>query len=197
MRVLRYYEPGKIQREDNPPPQIGPGEALVKVYYCGVCATDLKTYLRGHPKIKPGAVLGHEVSGVIIETKQTPGWSVGQRVAVAPYAPCGKCESCRLGFFTQCEHLFEVGIDPGGFSEFIRVPARLVQTGMVALPENLSLVEAALSEPVACCLHGLEVLNLRPVDSLLIVGDGTMGLLQAEIARSMKVEKIVLAAKML
>jgi L-iditol 2-dehydrogenase len=193
MKVLRYYQPGKIEVEEATQPVIGAGEVLVKVRACGVCATDIKTYLRGHPKFKPGSVLGHEISGEIVEANQAGAWRAGLRVAVAPYVPCYTCDQCARGNFTQCEYLMDEAVDPGGFSEFVRLPPRLVKYGLVELPENLSLLDAALAEPLACCFHGLEALKAGPQDTLLIIGDGVMGLLQAETARAMGVSQIILS----
>jgi len=193
MKVLRYYQPGKVEVEESALPVIGAGEVLVKVRACGVCATDIKTYLRGHPKFKPGSVLGHEISGEIVEVNQAAAWRPGMRVAVAPYAPCTTCDQCIRGNYTQCEHLMEEAVDPGGFSEYVRVTPRLVKYGLVELPESLSLLDGSLAEPLACCFHGLEALKAGPQDTLLIVGDGAMGLLQAETARAMGVSKIILS----
>ena len=167
----------------------------MKVSACGVCATDIKTYLRGHPKIKPGTVLGHEISGVIVEANQAADWQPGLRVAVAPYVPCFQCDQCQRGNFTQCDHLMDVLTDPGGFSEFVRVPAHIVKHGLVVLPDELSLVEATLAEPLACCIHGLEDLKVSSLDRVLIIGDGPMGLLQAEAARAMNVRQIIVVGK--
>jgi L-iditol 2-dehydrogenase len=193
MKVLRYYQPGKVEVEEAALPVAGLGEVLVKVHACGVCATDIKTYLRGHPKFKPGSVLGHEISGEVVESNQAAGWRPGMRVAVAPYSPCYACDQCARGNYTQCERLMDEAVDPGGFSEYVRVSPRLVKYGLVELPENLSVLDAALAEPLACCFHGLEALKAGPQDSLLIIGDGVMGLLQAETARAMGVSKIILS----
>jgi len=193
MQALRYYQPGKIEVEDIPRPVLNPGEILVRAQACGVCATDIKTYLRGHPKFKPGIVLGHEMTGVIEEVNQVEQWQAGMRVAVAPYVPCYNCDQCSRGNFTQCEYLMVQAADPGGFAEYVRVPPRLVKYGLVHLPDALSLVEASLSEPLGCVLHGLEALKIEPRDTLLIVGDGTMGLLQAEAARALGVHQIILS----
>ncbi len=191
MKALRYYEPGKVEIEDMAPPTPLPGEVLVRVQACGVCATDIKTIRRGHPKIKPGSVIGHEVSGVISVVNKVEGWQPGDRVAIAPYAPCGECHACQQGHFTLCDHLMEQGFNPGGFAEYITIPPRIVQKGLFAIPDGLSFEHAALAEPLGCCLHGLETLNINPDDRLLIIGDGPMGLLQAEAARALGVRQIV------
>jgi L-iditol 2-dehydrogenase len=192
MKALRYYGPGKVEIEELTPPKPQPGEVLIRVSACGVCATDVKTVRRGHPKIKPGAVLGHEISGIIEEVNQVSEWKPGDRVAAAPYAPCGECEQCQRGQFTLCDHLMDEGFNPGGFAEYVVIPARIVKKGLFSVPGNLSLLEASLAEPLGCCLHGLEVLDIEPRDTLLIIGDGPMGLLQAEAARALGVRQILL-----
>jgi L-iditol 2-dehydrogenase len=192
MKALRYYGPGNVEIEDLETPAPQPGEVLVRVKACGVCATDIKTVRRGHPKIKPGTVIGHEISGVIVAVNQVEGWKPGDRVAAAPYAPCGECDACQRGQFTLCDHLMDEGFNPGGFAEYIAIPPRIVKKGLFTVPEGLSLEHASLCEPLACSLHGLEALDISPRDRLLILGDGPMGLLQAEAARALGVRQIVM-----
>jgi len=193
MKALRYYGPGDLRLEETPVPGLNPGEVMVQVRAAGVCATDVKTFRRGHPKIQPGSVIGHEIAGVITEVNGAPEWNVGDRVAVAPYAPCLQCPQCKHGNFTTCERLMEQGIDPGGFAEIVRVPKRIVDQAMLRLPAEMTFSLGALTEPLACCIHGLEALSLSPLDTLLIIGDGTMGLLQATLARQVGVDKIILS----
>jgi len=193
MKSLRYYGPGALQLEEQPEPKPRDGEVLISVEACGICATDVKTYLRGHPKIKPGAGLGHEVAGTIIEAPASHQWKSGMRVTVAPYVPCGSCELCRKGEYSLCPRLFDDLLDPGGFSEFLRVPRRIVEQGMLALPDSLPATTGCLAEPVACCLHALRGIDLQPNESVLIIGDGVMGLLQAEIARSLGASVVILS----
>ena len=193
MKALRYFGPGKIEIEEIERPDLNPGEILIRTAACGVCATDVKTVRRGHPKIKPGSVIGHEVSGVIVAVNQAGQWQEGDRVAVAPYAPCGECPACQRGQFTLCDHLMDEGFNPGGFAEYIAVPPRIVQSGTFRVPNHLSLDIAALAEPLGCCLHALDEMELGPGTSLLIIGDGPMGLMQAEAARALGVEKIILS----
>ncbi len=178
-----------------PRPSIADGEVLVQTRACGICATDVKTYLRGHPLIPAGAVLGHEMSGVIAESR-ADNWRVGERVVVAPYVPCDECIFCRRGQFTLCKNLFDASVQPGGFSEFLCVPPRVVQSGLFRLPPTIDFGIASLAEPLACCYHGLEALNLRRGESLLIIGDGPMGLLQTIAARAMGASSIALAGMM-
>ena len=192
MKALRYFGPGKVAVEEMPAPAIGPDELLVAIAACGICGTDVKTYLRGHPKIPPGAVLGHEMAGTVIASNSAR-FAPGQRVVVAPYAPCLQCDTCRRGYFSLCDNLFAEYPDPGGFSELLRVPRRIVEQGVLALPDQLDDVTATLTEPLACCLHGLEAIDVQAGQSLLIIGDGPMGLLHALLARQLGVAPILLS----
>lgn len=195
MKAFKYFAPGRAGVEDLPAPVPGPGEVLVAVRACGICATDVKTFQRGHPKIPPGTVLGHEAAGVVVAAGGRAGFAPGDRVVIAPYAPCGECRLCKKGHFSLCEKMAEGSLDPGGFAELVRVPRRIVRQGLLRLPDEMDFVTAALTEPLACCLHGLEALQLRAGESLLIIGDGPMGLLQAAAGRALGAEPIVLSGK--
>ncbi len=183
--------PGQLEIQELERPVTSEGDVLLRMRACGVCGTDVKTYLRGHPLIKPGSVLGHEIAGEVVESVH-PDFTVGQRVAVAPYAPCGECRSCRRGRPSLCTNRGEAYVQPGGFSEYIRIPKRLVDVGMQELPADMSYELATLAEPLACCLHGLDALRLPANGTLLIIGDGPMGLMQAAIARAYNVSKVIL-----
>ncbi len=193
MKTLKYYGPGSIRMEDVPTPKVSHGEVLVAVEACGICATDLKTFVRGHPKIRPGSGLGHEISGIVVESPGSAVWRPGTRVTVAPYVPCGSCPQCRKGRYSLCPNLFNDLLDPGGFSEFVRVPERLAAEGMIALPDSLASNASCFAEPVACCLHAFSSIDVTGGDSLMIIGDGVMGLLQAEIGRVLGASPIILS----
>ncbi len=192
MKVLQYLEPRRVQIADIPKPTIDADQVLVRLHACGVCGTDVKTFVRGHPHIRPGSVLGHEMTGVIEESR-SEGWCAGERVVVAPYVPCGDCVYCARGQFTLCQHLFDVYADPGGFSEYLHVPNRIVQKGMFRLPEHLDFAAGTLVEPIACSFHGLDALALVRGESFLVIGDGPMGLIQAMLAHSIGASPIVVA----
>lgn len=192
MKVLRYYGPKQVQIEELPTPSLNSGEVLVKTRVCGVCGTDVKTYLRGHPKLPPGIVLGHEVTGVVSASKSDD-FAPGDPVVVAPYAPCLSCQACARGHFSLCENLFDTFLEPGGFAEEVRIPERIVNQSLLLIPNSLDFETASLTEPLACCLHGLDALDIKAGQSLLIIGDGPMGLLQAAAAKAIGVEPIILS----
>ncbi|MCB9452813.1 MAG: alcohol dehydrogenase catalytic domain-containing protein [Anaerolineaceae bacterium] len=175
-----------------PEPICNDGEVLVAMRACGICGTDVKTYVRGHPLIPPGSVLGHEVAGVVVESRR-PDFATGDRVVAAPYAPCLSCEACRQGHYSLCEDLFESSMDPGGFAEMVRIPRRIADQALFKLPDNLDFMTASLTEPLACCIHGLEALDLRAGQSLLIMGDGPMGLLQAVLGKALGASPVILS----
>lgn len=193
MKSLKYYGPGSLQVEESPMPKAASGEVLVGVTACGICATDVKTFLRGHPKIKPGSVLGHEIFGTVVEAPDSNTWTPGMRVTVAPYVPCGYCVQCQRRRHSLCSNLFNDLLDPGGFSEFVRVPRRLAAEGMIAVPDLLPLGASCFAEPVACCLHASSSIQVKAGESLVIIGDGVMGLLQAAIGRSIGACPIILS----
>jgi len=186
-----YHGPRKIRVEERPEPIIEPGGMLIRVLACGVCSTDVKTLLRGHPLIKPPAVLGHEVAGVVTRLgESTKGFKVGDYVSVSPYISCGSCYYCLRGEETLCENLFKVRIEPGGFSEYISVPRKIVEKGCVKI-NGIEPEYACLTEPVACCIHSLAKSNIGQGDSLVIIGSGIMGLIHLQLAKRLKTSKII------
>ncbi|MFZ5800704.1 MAG: alcohol dehydrogenase catalytic domain-containing protein, partial [Candidatus Omnitrophota bacterium] len=146
MKVCVYYDNKDIRIEERPKPQIKAGEILVKIRASGICGTDVMEWYRIK---KAPRVLGHEISGEIEESKAEK-FKVGQRVFVSHHVPCNKCKFCREGNHTACETLHKGNYDPGGFSEFIRVPKMNVESGTYVLPAGVSYAEGTMIEPLAC-----------------------------------------------
>lgn len=183
-------EPGHIEIQEVPDPTPGPGEALVEVAACGICGTDqhilLGTYHARYP-----AIAGHEMSGIVRAVGAgVTAIAPGRRIALNPNLPCRACRLCRRGLPHLCENAEAVGVTmPGGFAELCVVPAELC----CPIPDSLSLREAALMEPLSCCLHGLEVLGPQPGDRVAIVGGGTIGLLMTQLVRLHGAARIVVS----
>ncbi|MCJ7823974.1 MAG: alcohol dehydrogenase catalytic domain-containing protein [Anaerolineales bacterium] len=114
-------------------------------------------------------------------------------MVVAPYAPCLSCQACDRGHFSLCENIFDTFLEPGGFAEVVRVPKRIVEQALLHIPTGLDFETASLTEPLACCLHGLDVLAIKAGQSLLVMGDSPMGLLQAVAAKTIGAEPIILS----
>lgn len=184
MKAAVYHGPGDIRLETAPKPVPGPRDALVRTGWVGLCGTDIKTFLRGHPMFKPPCILGHELVGRLEQLgPECTGVqaAVGDMVAVAPYVPCNHCRLCLKGREELCSQ--KAGIE-GAFCEYVLVPHEVAVQGLVRVPESLDPRSACLAEPLACCLNALEDTPLDPGDTVLIVGAGPMGLLMLELAKT-------------
>ncbi|HEY68510.1 MAG TPA: alcohol dehydrogenase catalytic domain-containing protein [Thermoflexia bacterium] len=183
MKALAAGVPGQAEWIDIEEPAPGPGEVLLRPLVCGICTTDVKLVRAGYAG-GPRYALGHELVGEVVAVGEGTRWRVGDRVAAAPYLPCGACFYCLHGQPTLCPHLFENSLVPGGLAERVRIPRPLAERGLFPLPEGLPVQIAALAEPVGCCVQGVEDCGVAAGDMVLVVGDGPMGLLCAAVARA-------------
>jgi L-iditol 2-dehydrogenase len=176
-----YTAPGELSFRQVPVPEVGSEDLLVKVKTALTCGTDVKTYRRGHPKIKPPTLFGHEFAGEIAKVgKSVKQFEVGMRVAAGNTAPCNQCYFCKRGQPNLCDDLL---INLGAFAEFILVPGRLVQQNTFLLPDDLGYDEAAIIEPLGCVLHGQDLLGIQPGESVAIIGaGGPIGLMHLQLA---------------
>jgi len=182
MRVAMYYANADVRLQEMPKPAIGESEILVRVEASGICGSDVMEWYRIH---KVPLVLGHEIAGTVVEAgKRVRSYKAGDRVVVAHHVPCGECHWCRDGHETACDTLRKTNFDPGGFSEFIRVPKINVEKGVFLIPRSVSFEEATFVEPLACILRGQRLANLRKGKSVLVVGSGISGLLHIKLAKS-------------
>jgi L-iditol 2-dehydrogenase len=177
MQAILLYGPGDARLVDTPVPAPGSGELLVKVGAALTCGTDLKSYRQGHPRIfrTLPSPFGHEFAGAVAEVGAGVGRSiVGQRIVAANSAPCGECEHCLEGRESLCERLEFLN---GAYAEYILIPERIVRRNTYPIPDHLSYAEAALVEPLACVLHGLDALDLPLGETAVVLGAGPIGLL--------------------
>ncbi len=182
MRVSVYYSNSDIRLEERPRPKIGAGELLVRIEASGICGTDCLEWYRVD---RVPLVLGHEIAGVVVEAGRSAGpYRTGDRVSVSHHVPCGECRFCRAGHETVCDTLRKTNFDPGGFSEFVRVPATNIEKGGVyKLPKCVSFEEATFIEPLACVMRGQRLARFSKGKSVLVVGSGISGLLHIQLAR--------------
>jgi L-iditol 2-dehydrogenase len=188
MRAAVYRGVNDVRVETVPVPEIGKGEVLVKIHTCGICGTDLK-------KIHTGShdaprVFGHEMSGTIVRVGEgVSGFAVGDRVMAYHHIPCGECYYCRKKTFAQCEVYKKVGCTAGftpsggGFADYIRVMDWIVQRGLIKIPDEIPFEQAAFLEPVNTCYKAIQLLNLQPDETVLVIGQGPIGILLAALAR--------------
>jgi len=190
MKSVVFYGPNRFAVEDRPTPEVGEYDALVKVYACGICGTDVHI-LRGEHIVRFPVVPGHEFSGEIVEVGgKVTNVSVGDRVTVDPNIVDNTCCFCRRGEIHLCENLTALGVNyDGGFAEFCRVPA--VQAYKV--PDSVSLDEAAMAEPLACCIHGIDRANIVPGGTVVALGAGSIGLLLIQLARIAGASRIIVS----
>jgi L-iditol 2-dehydrogenase len=179
MLVAKYYNNNDIRLEELPTPKIGPGEILVKVRASGICGTDVMEWYRIK---KAPRILGHEIAGEIIESKSDR-YRTGERVFVSHHVPCNECKYCREGNHTACDTLHQGNYDPGGYSEFVRVPKINVDHGVYVLPDQVSYAEGTMIEPLACGVRGLGLIDIKAHHTVLILGCGISGILNIQLAK--------------
>ncbi|MFH1507847.1 MAG: alcohol dehydrogenase catalytic domain-containing protein [Candidatus Omnitrophota bacterium] len=177
-----YYNNQDVRIQEMPLPEIGAQELLVKVMASGICGSDVMEWYRLK---KAPLVLGHEISGEIVKVgKKVKKYKKGQRVFVSHHVPCNTCRYCLRGEHTVCETLRTTNFYPGGFAEFIRVPKRNVECGVFVLPGKMSYEEGTFIEPLACVLRGQRKADLKPGQSVLILGGGISGILHLLAAKA-------------
>jgi len=189
MLAAVYRGVNDIRMETVAVPQIGPGEILVRVHTCGVCGTDLKKIATGSHSAP--RIFGHETTGGIAAIGAgVPDFRVGERVMVFHHIPCGDCYYCRHKVFAQCPTYKKVGATAGfeasggGFSEYVRVMDWIVErNGVVRIPDGVSFEQASFIEPVNTCMKGIETLGLTAGETVLVMGQGPIGIILAVLAR--------------
>ena len=183
MRVAMYYNNRDIRIEELPRPEIGPEEVLIRIEASGICGSDVMEWYRIH---KAPLVLGHEIAGQIVEVgAQVEKYHLGDRVAASHHVPCNTCHYCLSGHPTVCETLRRTNFYPGGFAEYVRLPAINVDRGIYPLPEDLSYEAATFIEPLACVLRAQQIARISPGQTVLVLGSGLAGLLHIQLARSL------------
>lgn len=181
MRVAMYYNNNDIRLEELPRPVIGAGELLVKIHASGICGSDVMEWYRIH---KAPLVLGHEIAGEVVEVGQgVTTFALGDRVVATHHVPCLTCHYCRSGHETVCETLrSRTNFHPGGFCEYVRLPAINVERGTWKIPDSVSYELATFVEPLACVLRGQRLARMRTGASVLVLGSGISGLLHTNLA---------------
>jgi len=189
MRVAMYYTNQDIRIEEMPTPEIGPGELLVRVEASGVCGSDVMEWYRIH---KAPLVLGHEIAGEVVEVGEgITNYKVGDRVSASHHVPCNTCHYCLSGNHTACDTLRTTNFDPGGFAEFLRLPALNVDRGVYLLPDEVSFEEATFIEPLACVLRAQRRAQVEPGKTVLVLGSGIGGLLHIHLAGRLGATRVI------
>ena len=192
MKSAVFYGKHDLRVEEHEMPKVGPKDVLIQVKACGVCGTDVHIYEgdKGAAEVTPPTILGHEFSGVIAEVgSEVTNYKAGDRVCIDPNCYCGACEPCRNGVVHYCEHMIGYGTTVnGGFAEYCAVNERQVYK----LGDNTSFEQGAMTEPVACCLHGMDMCEIRPGHQGVVIGGGMIGLLMLQLSSLAGAAKVAL-----
>lgn len=172
---------------------LGPRDVLVNNKACGICGTDVHIYHgeKGSADVTPPVVLGHEFAGVVVEVgSEVTGVKPGDHVALDPNMYCNQCMPCRMGKKQECEHLFALGVNVnGGFAEYSVCP----ETQCFKVRDDISFDEAAMAEPLACVVHGIDQAQIQPGQTVLVIGGGTIGLMMVQMARLCGASTVILS----
>jgi L-iditol 2-dehydrogenase len=184
-----YYNNKDIRVEEIPTPGIGPGELLLRIEASGICGSDVMEWYR----IKRAPlVLGHEIAGEVVEVGEgVDRYKKGDRVVASHHVPCNTCRYCLRGHHTVCDTLKRTNFDPGGFAEYVRLPAINVDRGVYLIPDEVSFEEATFTEPLACVVRAQKIAGLQPGDTVLVIGSGIAGLLHIQLACAMGAGRVV------
>jgi len=196
MDALVFMRPGDYSIEKVPIPIESPGGFLLKVYACALCGSDLRTLRSGHRRITPPLVLGHEMAGIVerLGPQYHGPLKVGDNVAVSPPVYCGECEYCQDGRFELCENLVEMAQKwPGSFAEFVAIPEEAIPLSIRNLPQDMNLIHAAVSEPIAACVNAQEIGKINLGDTVAIIGAGPVGCIHSALAKLKGASKVIIA----
>ena len=193
MKASRFLGNKTFAVTDLPTPHAGPGELVLRNQVCGVCGTDVHIY-HGEPgsaDVNPPVVLGHEYSGEVVEVGEgVTGFAVGDHVTVDPNIYCGHCAYCQNGKKQLCPSMEAIGVTrDGGFAQYSRIPA----SQAFKLEPTVPWEAAAMAEPLACCLHGIDLAGIQVGDKVCVVGGGAIGLLMVQLAKLSGASQIVLS----
>jgi L-iditol 2-dehydrogenase len=188
----------KIEIRDQAQPRCGEHEAVLKVMACAVCGSDVRIFHFGNDRVKPPAVIGHEVSGEVVEVgSKVTGLAPGDRIALGADVPCGTCRWCVNGMGTNCRINYAIGYQfPGGFQQCMVLNETTLNYGPVTpIPAGLSYAEAALAEPLACAVNGLELARFSLGKSLCVIGLGPIGCMILELSKVFGASKVFAAQR--
>lgn len=189
MKVAMYYNNTDVRIEEMPIPTIDENELLVKVKASGICGSDVMEWYRIK---KAPRVLGHEITGDIVEVgKNVKKYRIGDRVFVSHHVPCNDCRFCLSGYHTLCHTLHTTNFYPGGFAEYLKVPAINVDRGVFPLPKKMSYDEGVFIEPLACVIRGARTAKMKQGQTILIIGSGISGLLFIKLAKAWNAGRVL------
>jgi L-iditol 2-dehydrogenase len=189
MKVAKYYGKDDIRIEEMPVPAVEPGELLIRIKASGICGSDVMHWYRAG---RGPIVLGHEISGEVAAVGSgVVNYRVGDRISASHHVPCNTCHYCLNGHHTVCDTLRQTNFYPGGFAEYVKLPAINVDRGVYRLREEISFEEATFIEPLACVYRGQRIAGMKTGLSVLVIGSGISGILHVQLARALAAPLVV------
>jgi L-iditol 2-dehydrogenase len=198
MKAALLEELNRITVRDVQRPVCGDNEALLKVNACAVCGSDIRIFHYGNDRVKPPAVIGHEIAGEVVEAgKNVRRVKPGDRVAIGADVPCGTCHWCTNGMGTNCRINYAIGYQfPGGFQEYMLLNQTTLDYGPVTpIPAGISFAEAAIAEPLACAVNGLELASFGLGKSICVIGLGPIGCMMLELSKVFGASRVFAAQR--
>jgi L-iditol 2-dehydrogenase len=200
MKAAVYYGIEDIRVEQTAVPEVGEEDILLRVGACAICGTDVKVYKYGYKTLKPPTIIGHEISGTVVDKgKKVGGYEIGDRVCVVPIVSCGECYYCRRGMTHLCIEFSRKTeafgfYYPGGFAEYMAVPKKAIKGGnLLKVPDNVSDEEASIAEPMACALNGQMLAGVGIGDVVLVIGAGPIGCMHTSLSRALGASTIIVS----
>jgi L-iditol 2-dehydrogenase len=194
MKAAVLQKQDVLEVKDVPTPELDDYSALMKVEAVSICGSDVRILHHGNPRVKPPTIIGHETAGTIVKVgSQVSRVKVGDRVAIGADVPCGQCEWCRNGLGNNCEINYAMGYQiQGAFAQYLKLPRLVLEEGPVtSFSDKLSFEHAALAEPLACAINGLELCNMSLGKSVVIIGLGPIGCMMIDLARIMGATQVI------
>ncbi len=193
MKAAVYHGPGGLRVEEVPVRELKDNEVKIRVKYCGICGTDIHIFHGdgGCCDVTPPLVPGHEFSGVVAEVgSKVKTVKVGDRVTGDPNDMCGECYFCKNGMQHFCKNNIGIGTTvDGGFAEYVIMREKQVYK----VSDDLSFIEAAMTEPISCCLHGIDLCNIKAGDTVLVIGGGPIGMIMMQLAKNAGASKVIMS----
>jgi len=188
MLAARFYAPRDVRVEDVEKPVPRKGELVIRVLASNMCGTDLKTFVRGHPLMRPPITMGHEYCGVVTALgDDVRKFKRGDRVVASNSAPCGECQFCKRGAMTLCEKIPQTLIGfsrPGSYAQYLRIPSEIVSRNTYRAPVTISSEEIACAEPLAAAIHALDKVKFRRGMNVVVIGTGALGLMLMQLLKA-------------
>ncbi|MEL7622164.1 MAG: zinc-dependent dehydrogenase [Clostridiales bacterium] len=194
MKAAVLYGPGDLRIEEVAKPQVDPESVLIKIDSVGLCGSDIRTIGFGHHRIKYPQILGHEITGMVVEIGgAVEGYALGERVYVSPIVPCLKCRACQKNWYSQCENFTVPGTTiPGGFAEYMLLPKSILERGQVIkIPEGMTYEQAVMTEPLSSVYAAQENADVKLGNIVVVIGLGPIGCMHIQTAKLRGAVKVI------